>query len=254
MSGQERRVVGQDRSAARLDPGAGRRQGHLPEAVVVAVALPVRRDVNQLGVRRLVESRQEARRQGIARAEQPLEGDPVGDRPVVEEQGERPALAHVAAIGAARIERDGPGPPVPAGLAHARGLAGRQDGEPHALLGEHRERVLVHGRLGQPHPGGLAPEPVTEVGQPPSHLGDLVAAARERQDRVAVGLRDGVAASAGRPARPVRRQDRGIDVGALRSSHAMSVGPTSKARAAKLSTTSRIRFRASTRRAAVFGA
>ena len=140
----------------------------------------------------------------------------MGDRAVVEEHGERSALAHVAAIDATRIERDGSRTPVPAGLAHARGLAGRQDGEPHALLGEHGERVLVHGRLGEPHPGGLAPEPVTEVGQPPSHLGDLVAAARERQDRVTVGLRDGVAASARHPARPVRRQDRGIDVGALR--------------------------------------
>ena len=210
------RVVGQARGAARLDPGAGGRERHLAEAVVVAVALAVRRDLDELRVRALVEAGQETRRHRLARAQESVEGDPVGDRAVVEEERQRrPALPTLPAVRAARVQRLGPGPPLASRLPHAGSLAGRQERESHPFLGQHLERLAVRGRLGKPHAGGLAPEAVPEVGETPPHLGDLVAPARERQDRVAVGLRDRVPVSAGRPAGPIGVQDRAVDVGAL---------------------------------------
>ena len=215
MSREEGRVVGQARDAARLDPGAGRRQRHLPEAVVVAVALAVGRDLNELSVCALVEAGQEARRHRITRAKESVEGDRVGDRPVVEEERERPALPSLPAVRPARIERLGPGPPVSVRLPHAGSLARRQEREAHPLLGQHLEGLAVRGGLGEPHSGRLAPEAMPEVGETPSHLGDLVAPAAERQDRVAIGLRDRVPVSAGHPARPIGFQDRAVDVGTL---------------------------------------
>ena len=70
-------------------------------------------------------------------------------------------------------------------------LARRQDREPDALLGQHREHALADRRLRQPHALGRAAEAVAEVGEAPPHLGAQVAVVAEREDRVAVGLGDG---------------------------------------------------------------
>ena len=216
MSRQERGVVGQRRSAAGLDPGAGGRQRHLPEAMVMAVGLAVGRDLNELRVRgALVEPGQETRRHRVARAEEPIEGDPVGDRSVVEKESQRPARAPFPAVGPARVECGGPGSPVPSRLAHAGSLSRREEREAHALLRKHLERLAVRGRLREPHPVGLAPEATPEVGQAPSHLGDFVAAAAERKDRVSVRLRDRIPVSSDRTTCPISLQDRAVDVRAL---------------------------------------
>ena len=203
------------RGAAGLDPGAGRGQRHLAEAMVMAVGLAVGRDLDELGVRGgLVEAGQEACRQRIARAEEPVEGHGVGDRSVVEEERQLAAPAPFPPVGPARVQ-PGSGSPVAAGLAHAGGLGRREEREAHALLRQHLERLAVRGGLGEPHPVGLPSEAMAEVGQAPAHLGDLVATAAERQDRVPVRLRDGVPVPPRRAARPVSLQDRAVDVRTL---------------------------------------
>jgi hypothetical protein len=65
MGRQEGGVIGESRDAARLDPGARRRQRHLPEAMVMSVRLPICRDVDELGARALVEPGQQSRRHRV---------------------------------------------------------------------------------------------------------------------------------------------------------------------------------------------
>ena len=84
-------------------------------------------------------------------------------------------------------------------------LPGGEDGEAHALLGQHRQHPLVDGGLRQPHALGFAPEPVAEVGQAPAHLGAQVAVVAQRQDRVLVGLGDAPVS------RPVGLDDARVD-------------------------------------------
>ena len=215
MGREERGVAGERRGAAGLDPGAGCRQRHFAEAMVVAVSLAVGRNLNQLRVRGgLVEAGQETRRQRIPRAEEPVEGHRVGDRSVVEEERQLAIPAPLPAVRPARIQR-GPGSPVASGLAQAGGLGRGQEREANALLRQHLERLAVRRGLREPHPVGLATEAMPEVGQAPAHLGDLVATAAERQDRVPVRLRDRVPVSSRRAARPVGLQDRAVDVRTL---------------------------------------
>ena len=137
------------------------------------------------------------------------------DRSVVEEERQLLAVSGLAPIRPARVQRSRPRPPHTTRLAHAPCLARRQKGESDPLVGEHFERLAVHGGLGKPHPGGFAPESVPEIGEAPPHLGRLVAPAAERENRVPVGLSDRVAVPAGRPARPISAQDRCVDVGTL---------------------------------------
>ena len=170
---EEGGVVRQGRGAARPRSGAGRGKRHLAEAVVVAVGLAVRRDVDQLAVRAPPSNAARRRRRSASpRAEEPVERHRVGDRPVVEEERERPARRQLGAVGAPRVERAAPASPVSAGLADARGLARGEDGEADTLLGEHLERLAVDGGLGQPHARRLAAEAVPEVRDAPAHLRD----------------------------------------------------------------------------------
>ena len=166
----------------------------------------------------VVEAGQEPGGEGIARREQALEGDRMGDRAVVEEERERPAGGPGPPVGATRVD---PPPPTschsPSGSApHPARLLGRQDGEGHAVVGEDLERLLVHRGLRQPHPFRLAPEAVAEVGEAPPHLGDLVAPGGEGQDQVVVRLGDGVPVTApGRDAGPIGLEDPRVHVGPL---------------------------------------
>ena len=80
-----------------------------------------------------------------------------------------------------------------------RHLAGGQDREPHALLGQDGQHRPVDRRLRQPHARGGAPEAVAEVGQAPADLGADVALVGQRQDHVVEGLGDGSAPGLGGP-------------------------------------------------------
>ena len=75
-------------------------------------------------------------------------------------------------------------------------LAGGEDREADALLGEHAQHEVVHRRLRQPHALGAPAEAVGEVEDPPAHVGADVALVAEREDGVAVGLGDGAAGRA----------------------------------------------------------
>ena len=154
----------------------------------------------------------------LAREPGEREREVVGQRPVVEDERERPlavgvepAVRHAgddgagvdvgpAVVGAAAagVERPDPG-----------GLARRQHDRLDALLDQDGEHPLVGGRLGQPHRRAAAPEPVGEVGEAPAHLGAHVAVRGQRQDDVVVRLGDGATGGA------VGRHHPGLDVGVV---------------------------------------
>ena len=90
-----------------------------------------------------------------------------------------------------------------------QGLGRREDREAHLFLGQDREHVVIDRGLGQPHALGAPAEPVREVSEAPADLRHDVATGRQRQDHVAVPLRDRPATLAG-----VARDDR-VDVGVM---------------------------------------
>ena len=128
MRREERGVARERRGAAGLDPGAGRGQRHLAEAMVMAVGLAVGRDMDELRVRARVSSKPARRRVASASPDRrsPLEGDGVGDRSVVEEERELDGPAPVPPVGPAGIEPGSGTRPVAAELAHAGGLGRRR--------------------------------------------------------------------------------------------------------------------------------
>ena len=73
---------------------------------------------------------------------------------------------------------------------------GSQDREPDAGGGQRLERAEIDGRLGQPHPFGVAAEAVAEVGDAPVHLGPLVVHAGQRHDDMVIHLGQSVAVPA----------------------------------------------------------
>ena len=117
---------------------------------------------------------------------------------VVEEQDDRPARREPAEIGPRRVDaRSGIVLPVlRPELPPPPRLAGRQDREPDAGLRQHLQRLDVDGRLGQPHPLGVAAEAMAEVGDAPEHLRLLVVPAGQRHDDVVVNLGQRVAVPA----------------------------------------------------------
>jgi hypothetical protein len=84
-----------------------------------------------------------------------------------------------------------------------------EHGETDAQGGEHVQRLGVDGRLGEPHPDRLAAEAPAEVRDAPADLGHLVAARREREDRMVVGHRDRIAV----PVMPLAAQAVGLEHG-----------------------------------------
>ncbi len=121
---------------------------------------------------------------------------------VVEDDPHAPAVAarvtpliRASSVDRAVVDRD-PFVVARASESHPHRLARSQDREADAFLGEHREHLVVHGGLGEPHPLCRAAEPEHEVGESPTHLRRDVAPRRERQDQVAVPLRDRAAAVA----------------------------------------------------------
>ena len=219
MGGQEGAVVGQRHVPAGLELLHRRRQRHLAEAPVVAVGLAVGRAVHQLGTLAAIgKHAAQPRGQPVAVLEQVLEGDRARDGPIVEEQRELMAAGPAPEVGAARVHaaRRRRLPALGAARPHARRLVGREDGELHPGLGEHLERLGVHGRLRQPQALRLTAEARPEVREAPCHLRDLVAPAGERQDHVVVDLCDRVAVPVTRAdAGPIGREDLAIDLGRL---------------------------------------
>src|SRR2546423_5949233 len=85
-----------------------------------------------------------------------------------------------------------------------------------AFVEQRRHNSIVTGRLWQPQAFGFTAESVTKIGQPPANLGPQIAIIAERQNRVTVCLRDGVAV----PAMPdsafaICSDDAGIRVGMM---------------------------------------
>ena len=97
-------------------------------------------------------------------------------------------------------------------VRHRPDLPRGDDREAHPFLCQHIERLIIERGLGQPHAFGIATEPTPEVGNPPADFGEFVAPARQREDRVVVRLRDGVAVSETRDALAVGVEHTGIGV------------------------------------------
>src|SRR5205085_9337273 len=75
----------------------------------------------------------------------------------------------------------------------ALGLMRRENDELESCINQRAERRVVGGRFGQPQRFGGAPEALTKVVQAPTNFCAAVALVAERQDRVMIALRDGVA-------------------------------------------------------------
>src|SRR6185503_20264902 len=78
---------------------------------------------------------------------------------------------------------------------NALGLLGSEDNKTQSFIYQHPEYVVVASCFGQPHRLGLTAEPITKIGHTPTHLRGLIALVTERQDRMIIGLRNGIAVS-----------------------------------------------------------
>ena len=254
--------VGEARAVVVVEQGDRACQGHLAEAVVMAIGLAVGGDRQQAARRRAARlgALAEAVGEVAAVVEQAIEGDVARQWTVVEDEGDLAAGRQAAEVGLAGVERrrvlrssgrrSSVGRPAletavrrtavrrtavgrsairrtaAANLAPLRPLFERpparrlvwlEDGEAQPLGGQDLQRFDVDRRLRQPHPGRLAAEAMAEVGDPPAHLGPLVARRGERQDRVVVGLCHRRAVTAEAPAAAlVGAQHGGVDQRALR--------------------------------------
>ncbi len=101
---------------------------------------------------------------------------------------------HVVPLRGSAAER-----PYPARLVR------RQHRHRDALGGERFQRRQVDGHLGEPHAFGRTPEAERERARAPAHLRADVARRAQREDRMVVGLRPGVAVAGAGDARAVRR-------------------------------------------------
>src|SRR5205085_2892718 len=86
-----------------------------------------------------------------------------------------------------RLRADGP---------DALGLMRRENDKLEFCINQCAERCIVGGRFRQPQRFGIAPEALAKVVQAPANLCAAVALVAERQDRVMIALRDGVAVPA----------------------------------------------------------
>ena len=131
------------------------------------------------------------------------------------ERGDRNPLRQPRAVGQAVAKRDGVGQLAiesknretqiaAAPLERSRttrlgagsakiSLVGREDDEPDSRRRDRRERVVIGSAFRQPHPSRLAPEAEDEVVDAPSNLQLAIARRQQRQNRMAVRLRDRVA-------------------------------------------------------------
>ena len=193
------------------DHGEGVGEGALGEVVVVAEGLPVGGDGGDTVGR---DRRGQALDQTLGGHGAQAEGEVVRRGAVVEDEVDRarPVGGVDPAVGAMHV--DGAGADVvPLGVvlglegADCGRLVGRQDGEAHALFGEHAQHVVVHRGLGEPDALGVAAEAVAEVGEAPAHLRARVALVGEGEDQVVVGLGDRAAAE------PVALDHAGEDLG-----------------------------------------
>ena len=209
VGGEEGAVVRERRKLFGLDLLDGGGQRHVPEALVMTVGLAVGRAVNELGpVTRGREAAAQPVDEALAALEGVLERDRARDRTIVEEEREAQIPRAAPEVRTTRIDAVVDlFPPVTADAPDAAGLVGGQDRELHAGLGQHLQRLVVGGGLGQPHALRLAAKPMTEVGEAPPRLRDFVAAGGERQDHVVVDLCDRVAVAVA----PLGREAIGVE-------------------------------------------
>ena len=171
---EERGVIG-EREAALGELDVERvGESQIAEAEVMPVALAVGRDLHEgaaVGTRVL-----HGIGQGLAGRERAAEGDRVGELAVIEEKGDRAAGAVPVAVAAGAAGGSGALVHVEPGAlavhAHALRLTRREDRVAHPLFDERVESFVVGGRLGKPHPLGVAAEAEAEVRQTPPHLRD----------------------------------------------------------------------------------
>ena len=128
--------------------------------------------------------------------------------------------------------------PAPARLgagAFKISLVGREDHKLDSRRRDRRERVFIGSTLRQPHPDRLAPETENEIVDTPYNLQLAIARRQQRQNRMAVRLRDRVAMAAVRSPQTTRRRASSRDT---QSCHASAAIPRASARRRSLETRS----------------
>ncbi len=206
---EELRVVGHPRAAAGLDRVDGERERHLAVAVVMAVALSIRRDVHELRRGVVMEAAHETLGEPLAAVEEALERHPARSGGIVEEHRDRPSRREAAVVRAPRVDPVSDVVPLARPCANPLRLVRSEDRETDPFVGHQIQRLEIHRRLGEPHPLGAPAEALFEIARAPPDLRLLVAPRGERHDHVVVRLRQrrAVPAEAAR-AVPVPVQDR----------------------------------------------
>src|SRR5439155_362331 len=212
VGGEEGAVVRERRKLFGLDLLDDGGQRHVPEALVMTVGLAVGRAVNELGpVTRGRAAAAQPVDEALAALEGVLERDRARDRTIVEEEREAQIPRAAPEVRTTRIDAVVDlFPSVTADAPDAPGLVGGQDRELHAGLGQHLQRLVVGGGLGQPHALRLVPVVIRRGGvldldrfQPWVLAGRLVEVPVDRNGTVGHQ-------GSSRPRRNSRRPPRGI--------------------------------------------
>src|ERR1044072_556479 len=83
--------------------------------------------------------------------------------------------------------------PARPGTANACALMRRKNHETHSLVYQRGDDAVIAGSLGQPNGFGLTFEAMTKIRQTPANLRAQIAFVAQGEDRMTVGLRDGIA-------------------------------------------------------------
>src|ERR1700722_12911063 len=136
-------------------------ESHFAIMVMMAVTLSVCRDVNELRPGPLVrKTTQQAVGESLAIVQKPLEGNPLGNRPVIKKDVDRPARRQLDGVCAARVDAIPAhiNPFTPVLAPHTSCLPRGQDREGNSMLCENFECFEVDCRFREPHSFGFALE------------------------------------------------------------------------------------------------
>ena len=163
-------VVGETRELLRFDGVQGVGEGHVAEAVMMAVAFAIGGDMDELRpLTVLVEGADEPIDQVFTAGQQAFESDAAGNRAIVKEQRDGPAGGQTLLIrlGWIYLSAAYVAPGASGDAPNASGLVGRKDRETNPELRQDFQCLEIHRGFRQPHALGRALEAPLKVAHTP---------------------------------------------------------------------------------------